>query len=111
MGNPDVKKYKAWRIGEIMVWMANLEDGRFQKYCLQIMEGLVASDILQGEFLPDINEAMLSVEPFNISSFPDKRDLVRHFRSLAATGTDSDVAAPAVMCQGQEGTRTVGYIA
>ena len=66
----------------ILLWSRSLENGRYFKYLDVLRVGLKESDIDSGELLPDLQTADLSVTPFHIKSFRDKRDLIRHFRAL-----------------------------
>ena len=110
LGDPDTAEYENWNIGTIIIWISGLEDGRYRRYLEQIRNGFVTSEIVRGEYLPDLNEAILSIEPFNISSFPDKRDLVRHFKALSANHTNTIAAAAPAPEDMQEGANMVEYI-
>ena len=99
--NPDTAQYEDWNIGTMLIWISNLEDGRYRKYLEQIRSGLVTPEIVRGEYLPDLNEAVLSIEPFNISTFPDKRDLVRHFKALLTNDTNETIASAAIEFRGR----------
>merc|ERR1712154_490401 len=105
-------QYEDWNIGTMIIWISNLEDGRYRKYLEQIRSGLETSEIVRGEYLPDLSESILSIDPFNIKSFPDKRDLVRHFKALCRSRNDTkeSIASSAPPADCQEGTKTVQYI-
>ena len=79
---PDPNKYESWNLKEIESWIWSLGDGRYRPYLDKMMKGFEESGIVNGEFLPDLTTADLSVPPFNIKSFRDKRDLIATFRSL-----------------------------
>ena len=104
LSSPDLLKYKIWSIDIIIIWIGNLENGRFVKYLSTLKQGFIKSEILSGEYLPDIDIATLSVEPFNIKSFPDKRDLVKHFKDLNVT---TDLTEGTALVQDKEGTAYV----
>eukprot|EP01084_Bolivina_argentea_P121899 216038_1 len=71
---PKESEYKSWNIDMIIIWIAKLDNGRFVKYLSVLRSGFLKSEIIKGEYLPDLDVAALSVEPFNINSFPDKKD-------------------------------------
>ena len=79
---PNTAKYAEWNVDAILLWIRSLENGRYFKYLDVLRVGLKESDIDSGELLPDLQTADLSVTPFHIKSFRDKRDLIRHFRAL-----------------------------
>lgn len=80
---PQESEYESWNIEDILLWIGHLENGRFTKYWECLKRGFMDSEITTGSHLPDLDVAVLSVPPFNISSFPDKRDLVRYFKALS----------------------------
>merc|ERR1712228_241539 len=79
---PKTEQYENWSLDEIMLWINWLEHGRFNKYLKRLQNAFLESDILIGAELPDLSTADLSVTPFNIKIFRDKRDLIKHFKSL-----------------------------
>ena len=90
---PDVTQFEEWNIGTIVLWISGLDNGRYRNYIEQMRNALVALVIERGEHLPDLNESILSIEPFDIKSFPDKRDLVSHFKGLIVSNDHNDTLA------------------
>eukprot|EP01084_Bolivina_argentea_P152119 265410_1 len=78
---PNTKNYEKWDLNDILFWIKLLENGRFIKYLNVLSIGFKESNIC-GKQLPDLCTADLSVNPFNIAIFKDKRDLINHFKSL-----------------------------
>jgi len=79
---PKREEYEVWNLEQMLLWIKCLESGRFEEYLKKLRFGFVESDILNGAELPDLSTADLSVTPFNIKVFRDKRDLIKHFKSL-----------------------------
>ena len=79
---PNTTKYIEWNVDDILLWIKSLENGRYLKYLEVLRVGFKESEIESGELLPDLETADLSVTPFHIKSFRDKRDLIRHFKAL-----------------------------
>eukprot|EP01084_Bolivina_argentea_P169328 293553_1 len=79
---PDEFDYENWDINKMIFWIENLEKGKYKKYSAQLRKGFSESHICKGEYLPDLDVTVLSIQPFNIASFPDKRDLIGHFKRL-----------------------------
>ena len=82
MISPDTKEYKDWDIDAMIIWIAMLENGRFVKYLEVLRDGFIKSEIVKGKYLPDLDVSVLTLKPFNISSFPDKKDLIQYFKKL-----------------------------
>jgi len=87
---PNTANYKNWDISEIILWIKSLENGRFIKYIDILTNGFNESEIINGEDLPDLTTADLSVTPFNIKIFRDKRDLIKNFKSLRDNNLTKD---------------------
>jgi len=83
ISRPNVQEYRSWDLEQIMSWITALDGGKFQDHLGKLREGLVKSQILRGELLPELTRSDLSSPPFNIHEFVVKRDLEKHFRSLA----------------------------
>jgi len=79
---PNPKEYINWDLEEIILWIKSLENGRYIKYLDKLRNGFTESEIIRGEELPDLTTADLSVTPFNIKIFRDKRDLIKNFKAL-----------------------------
>ena len=77
----DVTQYRSWNVEQIIIWIRGLDNGRFREYINILRHGFEESAI-KGSDLADITSADLSVTPFNITNFRDKKDLVQHFQSL-----------------------------
>eukprot|EP01084_Bolivina_argentea_P115614 205573_1 len=88
LSSPNKSEYKTWNVSTMIVWIGSLENGRYIKYLDVLENGFVKSEVTKGEYLIDLDASILSVEPFNISSFPDKRDLVKQFKTLNAQDID-----------------------
>eukprot|EP01084_Bolivina_argentea_P302753 522622_1 len=87
---PKVCDYENWDIETILIWIGDIENGRYKKYLDVLRTGLIKSEITKGMYLPDLDVATLSVEPFRIHSFPDKRDLVKKFKQLQSEEGNAD---------------------
>eukprot|EP01083_Nonionella_stella_P194297 716706_1 len=82
VSSPDINKYKQWTCNDIVIWILSLDNGRFADYIDQIKDGLIDSEINDGQTLLELTRSDLSVPPFNINSFKVKKDLIAHFQSL-----------------------------
>eukprot|EP01084_Bolivina_argentea_P120401 213407_1 len=98
----DEKNYKLWNLNEIMIWIETIENGRFAMYSNILRNGFEQSQILNGKYLPDLTRNDLGTQPFNIKSFPDKRDLINQFKSLN-NQKNNDIN---LNCDNQEGIET-----
>eukprot|EP01084_Bolivina_argentea_P232947 392470_1 len=97
------KHYTKWNAMEILIWICNLEDGKFNDHKDQLRNGLVTGKV-SGEQLPFIQVSELSYPPFNILSLQDRKDMVQHFQSLAS------VQHPPALCEEEdEKTRSLGH--
>ena len=74
--------YKKWNLNDIIEWISYLENGRYKKYCEILKNGFKKDNITKGEMLPDINASDLSVKPFDIRNFSDRKGLEKHFKKL-----------------------------
>lgn len=90
VSRPDVRAYRSWDLDQIMAWITALDNGKFREHLVKLKNGLMKSQILRGELLPELTRSDLSSPPFNIHEFVVKRDLERHFKSLTES---MDVAA------------------
>ena len=59
------------------------ENGRFVKYLDILRSGFLNDGIDSGELLTELTRNDLRVQPFNIESFRDRKDLEKYFKSLA----------------------------
>eukprot|EP01083_Nonionella_stella_P291437 991685_1 len=92
---PDVNTYKSWDLNTTMVWIRSLDDGCFVKYCDALQKGF-ESDGIEAVDLPNLGQADLATDPFNIRAFRDRKKISQHFQSLeqkAAVMDGPDVTA------------------
>jgi len=87
---PNTQEYKNWDLNDIALWIKSLENGRYIKYLDILIHGFHESEIMNGVDLPDLTTADLSVTPFDIKRFRDKRDLVKHFKKLREEYSGND---------------------
>ena len=81
--NVDVLQYKTWTLDQMVLWISQIESGRFCQYIDVLKSGFVKTQIVNGSELPDINSLMLKKPPFNIQNGKDRDDLVKYFISLS----------------------------
>ena len=84
----DVLQYKIWTLDQMVLWISQIENGRFCKYIEVLKNGFIALKIDNGSELPDINSLMLKKPPFNIQDGKDRDDLVKYFASLGNVGAN-----------------------
>ena len=82
----DLTNYKIWQIDTILKWIQGLENGRFIKYIDILQNGFIESGI-SGDDLPELTRSDLTLPPFNMKNFKDKKDLEKHFKSLGSPPT------------------------
>eukprot|EP01084_Bolivina_argentea_P006422 12184_1 len=87
---PRKADYKTWTVDDIILWCKSLDNGQFMKHLGALRQGFIESSIRTGELLPDLSVGDLSVTPFNIKSFADKRALIGHFKTLPSHEDDDD---------------------
>ena len=97
LSKPDLANYKNWNIDTIIIWIRGLENGRYIKHIDLLRTGF-NQDQINGKHLPELTRSDLSISPFNMNNFEDKRDLEKHFKSLKSplnneqvTGADEGV--------------------
>ena len=81
LSSPDLVNYKQWGVDTILIWIRGLENGRYNQHIDTLRNGFNESGIT-GEDLPDLTRSDLTLPPFNLKNFKDKRDLEKHFKSL-----------------------------
>ena len=64
-----------------MKWIKSLNNSKFTKYLDVLKTGFQTCNIKAVD-LPDIEQYDLSIEPFNIRKFGDRKKLCQHFKSL-----------------------------
>ena len=99
---PDIRKYKEWDIDTAMIWIKSLDNGAYQQYCDVLRNGFESDGIPSAE-LPNVGQADLRINPFNIQSFMDRKKLAQHFKSLEI---QNDAIVP--LCN-KEGTKLTEY--
>ena len=77
----DLSVYKSWDINTTMKWIKSLNNGKFTKYLDILREGFQMNCVKAAD-LPDLEQYDLSIEPFNIKIFGDRKKLCQHFQSL-----------------------------
>eukprot|EP01084_Bolivina_argentea_P067327 122630_1 len=82
--------YQQWKLYEILKYISELENGRYQTYVDGLKEGFKSMNV-NGSDLPAINSLMLS--KFNVSDVADRDALIQNFQNLAAqSGIDNTKA-------------------
>lgn len=84
----DVLQYKTWTLDEMVLWISQIENGRFCKYIDALKNGFIAMSIDKGSDLPNITSFMLNKPPFKIQNGKDTDDLVKYFKSLSNAGLE-----------------------
>ena len=87
----DILQYKTWGLDQMMLWISQIENGRFCKYIEVLKNGFIAQNIENGAELPDINSLMLKKPPFNIQNGKDRDDLISYFNSLSNGGNVDNI--------------------
>eukprot|EP01083_Nonionella_stella_P261750 890802_1 len=78
---PDVNAYESWDMNTTIVWIRSLDEGCYVKYCDALRKGF-ESDGIEAVDLPNIGQADLATDPFNIRAFRDRKKLSQHFQAL-----------------------------
>ena len=84
LSSPDLANYQQWNVDTILIWIQGLENGRFMKYIDLLRNGFNESEI-KGSDLPELTRGDLTLPPFNMKSFRDKR-FRKSFKSLNSPG-------------------------
>ena len=77
----NISEYESWDIDTTIKWIKSLDNGRYIKYCHILRKGFESDGIPASE-LPNVVQADLRADPFNIQSFVDRKKLAEHFKSL-----------------------------
>ena len=76
---PDITKYKEWNVNQMIQWISSLNDGKFNKYCDNLRNAFVSDGIENGEIMVQLTRHDLRNNPFNVTSFTDRKELELHF--------------------------------